>query len=79
VNPDLVVRDDDGKPSTVRYEAVDAMLLNEFIKEHRKVEELKATVAQQQKQIETLSVGFQKVSAQIQISRSASRKVAKHQ
>src|SRR5438874_1849968 len=55
VNPDLVVRDADGKVNTVRYEAVNAMLLNEFLKEHRKVEEqestidqLKATVAKQQ-------------------------------
>ena len=39
VNPDLVARDDQGKPYTVRYEAVNAMLLNEFLKEHRKVEE----------------------------------------
>src|SRR4030095_10706884 len=38
VNPDLVARDDQGKPCTVRYEAVNAMLLNEFLKEHRKVE-----------------------------------------
>jgi Chaperone of endosialidase len=49
VTPDLVVRDDQGKVSTVRYEAVNAMLLNEFLKEHRKVEELKAALAQQQK------------------------------
>src|SRR5205823_5160725 len=59
VNPDLVVRDEDGKVTTVRYEAVNAMLLNEFLKEHRKVEEqqatiqqLKTTAAHQQKQIE---------------------------
>jgi hypothetical protein len=58
VNPDLVVRDDNGEIYTVRYEAVNAMLLNEFLKEHRTVEELKAIVtkqqamnAQQQKQI----------------------------
>ena len=56
VNPDLVVRDAQGEPYTVRYEAVNAMLLNEFLKEHRKVQEqeatitqLKSTVAQQQK------------------------------
>src|SRR5882672_12488243 len=49
VNPDLVARDEHGKPYTVRYEAVNAMLLNEFLKEHRKVEELQATVAAQQK------------------------------
>src|SRR5437870_819250 len=57
VNPDLVARDDDGKPYSVRYDAVNAMLLNEFLKEHRKMEEqeamitkLKSTVAQQQKE-----------------------------
>src|SRR5438094_7678393 len=57
VNPDLVMTDDQGKPFTVRYEAVNAMLLNEFLKEHRSVEELKttvtkqeATIAQQQKE-----------------------------
>jgi hypothetical protein len=49
VNPDLVVRDDQGKVSTVRYEAVNAMLLNEFLKEHRRVEEQRATSAQQKK------------------------------
>jgi hypothetical protein len=46
VNPDLVVRDEDGKVSTVRYEAVNAMLLNEFLKEHRKVEEQQAAIAE---------------------------------
>src|SRR5690242_20946234 len=59
VNPDLVVRDEDGKITTVRYEAVNAMLLNEFLKEHRKVEQLEskaqkqeAMIARQQEQIE---------------------------
>jgi hypothetical protein len=52
VNPDLVVRDADGKPYTVRYEAVNAMLLNEFLKEHRKVEQQEATITQQRKQFE---------------------------
>jgi len=53
VNPDLVARDEQGKPYTVRYEAVNAMLLNEFLKEHRKVEALEATVAAQQKGFES--------------------------
>ena len=44
VNPDLVARDADGKPYTVRYEAVNAMLLNEFLKEHRKMQEQEATI-----------------------------------
>jgi len=71
-NPDLVTHDAKGELSTVRYEAVNAMLLNEFLKEHRTVQELKfkaakqeATIAQQQKQIEALTAGLQKVSAQL--------------
>jgi len=77
VNPDLVVRGEDGKVMTVRYDAVNAMLLNEFLKEHRNVAEqqstiaqLKTTVAQQQKQIEALTAGLQKVSAEVQLSKS---------
>ena len=50
VDPDLVARDEQGKPYTVRYEAVNAMLLNEFLKEHRRVENLEATVARQQEE-----------------------------
>jgi hypothetical protein len=53
VNPDLVVRDDDGEIYTVRYEAVNAMLLNEFLKEHRKVEEQAKMMAEQGKQFES--------------------------
>jgi len=53
VNPDLVVRDDEGKVMSVRYEAVNAMLLNEFLKEHRKVQELEMNAAQQQKHFES--------------------------
>jgi hypothetical protein len=55
VDPDLVARDESGKPYTVRYEAVNAMLLNEFLKEHRKVEALEATVAKLQATIEKVS------------------------
>jgi hypothetical protein len=65
VNPDLVVRDKEGKPYTVRYDAVNAMLLNEFLKEHRKVEEQGAIIARQQKQIEALSSGLDKVNARL--------------
>ena len=71
VNPDLVARDLDGKPCTVRYGAVNAMLLNEFLKEHRKMEDLEANAARQQKQIEALSAGLQKVSAQLETSKPA--------
>ena len=62
VNPDLVVRDKEGKPYTVRYEAVNAMLLNEFLKEHQTVQELKKEVA-------TLTAGLQKVSAQLEANK----------
>ena len=89
VNPDLVVRDENGEIYTVRYEAVNAMLLNEFLKEHSTVEQLKstvakqeanaakqeATIARQQKQIEALSESLQKVSAQVQMSRPAPQTV----
>ena len=57
VNPDLVARDDQGKPYTVRYEAVNAMLLNEFLKEHRKVEELEARVAAQAERLRVTDCG----------------------
>jgi len=76
VMPDLVVHDEEGKPFTVRYDAVNAMLLNEFLKEHHNVQELKATVAQQQKRIEALTATVQKVSDQIVLGKPAPRLVA---
>jgi len=87
VNPDLVVRDENGEIYTVRYEAVNAMLLNEFLKEHGQVQQLKATVAQQQeefhakfaqqqKQIETLTATVRKVSDQVALSKPAPQLVA---
>jgi hypothetical protein len=83
VSPDLVMRDADGAVYTVRYDMVNAMLLNEFLKEHRKNEEQGATItqlksmvekqeaanAQQQKQIEALTTGLQKVNAQLEASK----------
>jgi len=78
VNPDLVARDADGKAYTVRYEVVNAKLLNEFLKEHRKILELEANAVQQQrnfseqqKQIAMLTAGLQKVSTQLELSRPA--------
>jgi endosialidase-like protein len=71
VNPDLIVRDKEGKPYSVRYDQVNAMLLNEFLKEHGKVEKLEATITRQQKQIEALTAGLQKVSAQLEMSKPA--------
>ena len=65
VNPDLVVHDEDGKIYTVRYEAVNAMLLNEFLKEHRKVEELETTVAQQRKEMESVLARLQEQESKI--------------
>jgi hypothetical protein len=76
VSADLVTLDRDGKPETVRYEAVNAMLLNEFLKEHRKVEKLEAAVVQQQKQIKALTAGLQKVSARVDMSKPAPQTVA---
>ena len=82
VNPDLVVRDDDGGIYTVRYEAVNAMLLNEFLKEHKAVQEQGATVAELKKQIATLiatvkeqASQIQKVSAQIEVTKPAPQTV----
>ena len=80
VNPKLVVRDKEGKVNTVRYEAVNAMLLNEFLKEHKKVERLEATIAQQRNDFEAavaeLKGQIQKVSAQMDMSRPAPQVVA---
>jgi hypothetical protein len=75
VSPNLVTLDCDGKPETVRYEAINAMLLNEFLKEHkafleehRKVEKLEASISRQQKEIEALAASLEKVSNQIELS-----------
>ena len=70
MNPDLVVRDNDGKPYSVRYEAVNAMLLNEFLKEHSK-NHFETAIARLQKQVEALTAGLQKVSAQLEASKPA--------
>jgi hypothetical protein len=72
VNPDLVARDEEGKPYTVRYEAVNAMLLNEFLKEHRKVESL-------EKEMKALSTALQKVSNELELMKAAPRVVANDQ
>jgi hypothetical protein len=72
VNPDLVARDEQGKPYTVRYEAVNAMLLNEFLKARRQIDA-------QQKQIDALTAGLQKVSAQVEVSKAAPQTVVNDQ
>jgi hypothetical protein len=75
VSPDLISCDKEGTPQMVRYEAVNAMLLNEFLKEHAKVQDLEFRLAQQEKQIESLTAGLQKVSAQLETNRPASKLV----
>ena len=83
VNPDLVVRDKEGNPYSVRYDQVNAMLLNEFLKAHRKVEgqdrklqEQGAIIVKQQKQIDALAAGLQRVSAQLEVNKPAPQRVA---
>ena len=66
VNPNLVVRDKEGKPYSVRYDQVNAMLLNEFLKEHRKVEQWETTAAQQAKEIKALTAALKDQAAQIE-------------
>ncbi|PYJ74606.1 MAG: hypothetical protein DME72_02360 [Verrucomicrobia bacterium] len=66
VNPALVARDGKGEAYTVRYEAVNAMLLNEFLKEHRTVQELQATAAQQRKDFDTTVSKFEAIVARQQ-------------
>ena len=86
INPELITRDEDGKPQTVRYEAVNAMLLNEFLKEHkafaqeqRKVEKLENTVAGLLATVKEQAVEIQKVSAQVKVIKSASQVVTYEQ
>jgi uncharacterized coiled-coil protein SlyX len=93
INPDLITRDKEGNPLTVRYDQVNAMLLNEFLKEHRRVEEQQATIAQlkssvdkqqekfaqQQKQIEVLTTGLDKVSARLEAREPAPQTVLNNQ
>ena len=86
VNENLIVRDKEGKPFGVRYDQVSAMLLNEFLKEHKRVEALQATVAQQQKSMEVLTAQLkeqaaqiQKVSAELELSKPAPQTVLNSQ
>ena len=79
VNPALVLPDWEGKPYTVRYEAVNAMLLNEFLKEHKTVQEQGATIARLQNQIEALTEGLRKVNAQIESNKAAPQVVVNDQ
>jgi hypothetical protein len=76
VNPDLVVRDKNGKPYTVRYDAVNAMLLNEFLKEHSTVETLRSMVAELSRRLEEQDSKIQKMSDQFLTSTPAPHRVA---
>jgi hypothetical protein len=83
VNPALIAVDKEGKPYTIRCQQINAMLLNEFIKEHKKVQELTAAVAQQQKGMEVLTAQLkeqaaqiQKVSTQLEVNKPAAKVVA---
>jgi hypothetical protein len=83
VDPDLVTRNEKGEAETVRYEAVNAMLLNEFLKEHRQVEEQASrteergrTIAQQETEIRALTSQLQKVSDELELIKSGPRVVA---
>ena len=71
VNPHLVAHDADGKVNTVRYEAVNAMLLNEFLKEHKKVQQLEGTIASLAATVKEQATQIQKVSAQLERSKPA--------
>jgi hypothetical protein len=86
VNPDLVVRDKEGKPYSVRYDQVNAMLLNEFLKEHHEVAALKGTVAEQGQQMQTMAgqlkeqaAQIQKVSAQLRLNKPTLQTVSNNQ
>ena len=86
VNPDLVVRDGNGEIYTVRYDAVNAMLLNEFLKEHaafleeqHKVEKLEATVTSLVATMKEQAAQIQKVSARLEVSQPAAQALANNQ
>jgi hypothetical protein len=79
INPDLVARDKEGKRYSVRYDQVNAMLLNEFLKGHKTLQEQGAIFARQQKQIEALTAGLQKVNAQLELTKPAPQTVSNDQ
>jgi len=79
VSPDLVTSDREGKPTTVRYEAINAMLLNEFLKEHRKVETLEATVARLAATVEEQASQIQVMNAELELSKPALTTVVNNQ
>jgi hypothetical protein len=76
VDPDLVARDEEGKPYTVRYEAVNAMLLNEFLKEHRKVEEQSNQIAEQDSKVQTLEATVTRLESALKAQAAQIQKVS---
>jgi hypothetical protein len=74
-----VVRDQKGEIYTVRYDQVNAMLLNEFLKEHKTVQRQEATIARLEQQIEALTAGLQRVSAQLELNKAAPQTVLNNQ
>jgi hypothetical protein len=76
VNPDLVIHDRNGRPQTVRYEQINAMLLNEFLKEHRKTEAQEATIAELKKQVKALTAGLAKVSSAVELAKFMPQTIA---
>jgi trimeric autotransporter adhesin len=83
VNPDLVIRDKEGEPMTVRYDQINAMLLNEFLKEHKRVEAQQASISQLKSEMQTMvaqlkeqAAQIQKVSAQLEVNKPAPQVVA---
>ena len=79
VDTPLVLCDKEGTPFTVRYDAVNAMLLNEFLKAHRKNEDKQATIACLDKQVQALTAGLQRMRAQLELNTSAPQTVLNNQ
>ena len=79
VNPDLVARDEQAKPYTVRYEAVNAMLLNEFLKEHQKVQRLEAALAAVNERLKAQDAKIDKVNAKVELTKPAPQMVVNDQ
>jgi trimeric autotransporter adhesin len=79
VSADLVSNDKDGKPQTVRYEAINAMLLNEFLKEHKTVQELKKEIAALTATVNEQAAQIQKVSARLDVNKAVPQMVSYEQ
>jgi hypothetical protein len=78
INLDLIVRDKDGNAYSVRYEQINAMLLNEFLKEHRKVQKREGALEALTERLKAQDAKIQKVTEQVEVQTSASQIVANH-